>query len=214
MKEKKKVIFGGIIIVAVIAIAVLGFLLIQTNNKLNKVNNDFSKAQKEMTNVKNELAEKEKEIEQIKSQNTKNSASIEKYKTSLSKKNKKIKSLENQIKKFKQKEAKEKELAKKVATVGVYDNGGRTLTVTSASSSSISFNFLEMHGQRMVEMYGVDVSLSAGEGYFDFEDGYIWAKGSIEVIDSKTIKFSIYDSGVQEEFGEFFGVGTETLYLK
>lgn len=211
MKEKKKIIFCGIIIVAVIAIAVLGLLLIQTNNKLNKVNNDFSKTQKELTNSKNELAEKEKEIKQIKGQN---SASIDKYKKSLSKKNKRIKKLENQIKKYKQKEAQEKELAKKVATVGVYDNGGRTLTVTSASSSSISFDFLEMHGQRMVEMYGVDVSLSDGKGYFDFEDEFIWAKGSIEVIDSKTIKFSIYDSGVQEEFGEFFGVGTDTLYLK
>lgn len=211
MKEKKKIIFSGIIIVAVIAIAVLGLLLIQTNNKLNKVNNDFSKVQKEMTNVKNELAEKEKEIEQIKGQN---SASIDKYKKSLSKKNKRIKKLENQIKKYKQKEAQEKELAKKVATVGVYDNGGRTLTVTSASSSNISFNFVEMHGQRLVEMYGVDVSLSAGKGYFDFEDEFIWAKGSIEVIDSKTIKFTISDSGAQGEFGEFFGVGTDTLYLK
>lgn len=214
MKEKKTIIFSTIIIVAVIAIAVLGLLLIQTNNKLNKVNNDFSKAQKEMTNVKNELAEKEKEIEQMKSQNTKKSDSIEKYKTSLSKKNKKIKSLENQIKKYKQKEAQEKELAKKVATVGVYDNGGRTLTVTSASSSNISFNFVEMHGQRLVEMYGVDVSLSAGKGYFDFEDEFIWAKGSIEVIDSKTIKFTISDSGAQGEFGEFFSGGTDTLYLK
>lgn len=215
MKEKKKIIFSGIIIVAVIAIAVLGLLLIQTNNKLNKVNNDFSKVQKEMTNVKNELAEKEKEIEQIKRQNTKNSASIEKYKKSLLKKNKTIKQQKKQIEQLKEKA----EEANKTATVGEYTDGkgseGIHVKITSASSSSISFEYSLIYSNAtyIAGFNASGVSLLDGKGSFSYDNGDEAGTGTIEVIDSKTIKFQVTCRRDETVRGYTSGCDMTTLYL-
>ena len=223
MKEKQTTIFKIAMIIAIVIAVALGILLIFTSQKNNAEKKKSSSSQKQVESIKDKLEEKESEAAELKKQNSEQSTSLEQYKTNLSQKNKQVKKLKKQVAEL-DKEVKslkqEKAKASKVATVGEYTNGkgeeGIHLQVTSASSSSISFEYSLIYSNATF-IAGFDcssVSLSNGKGTFSYDSEEEAGTGTIEVIDSKTIKIQVICSRDDTIRGYTSACDMTTLSLK
>ena len=190
IKNKLPIIISVVIIIALIITS--GIIIVNTNNKLETANQKYSDSKKQVESYKNTVAEKESELKQLNSKNESSSDEIENYKSKLGGKNKEIKQLKDKVSKLNKELGKKKEQESKVATVGEYTSGSISLVVKSAEVNKISFDYQMTYDSDYVAGFSQEnVSLSGGKGSFTYDNIDEKGNGTIEVVDSKTIRFYV-----------------------
>lgn len=221
MKDKKQIFTIIVCLIIVIAItAGLGISLINANKKIEAEQSNYSNSKKQAESYKNLVDEQESQINAFNEQNKNNNDTIKDYKKNISNKNKEIKKLKAKVEKLNKQLGEKKEQENKVATVGEYtDNKGSEgihLKVTSANTSSISFEYQSISSGafHITGFNSANVSLTSGKGSFTYDNIDEQGEGTIEVINSKTIRFTVNCTSDETTSGYTSACGPVLLYLK
>lgn len=191
---KKKILIIIALVIVIVLIGGFGVVIINTNNKLTTTEQKYSDSKKQIESYKNTVSEKENELQDLNSKNENNDNTIQSYKNKLAKKNKEIKQLKEKVSKLNKEFGKKKERENKVATVGEYtnDSGNISVTVNFAEINKISFDYQLKYSSSYIAGFKCDnVSLSEGKGTFTYDNMDEKGNGTIEVVDSKTIRYYV-----------------------